>query len=111
MKLIIFFSLFFSSVSIASEASFKMGEESFSLHKIDDQGFVSKGCVGECELKEVIKRNLGKLSGLKITGGKNPASVLCKIIKGKVVFMEKDDVEETFCLYKDDIISLSLLLP
>lgn len=108
-KLILLFFLFSSFLGHAAE--WTLGDKKFDLIKINDQGHVSANCQKECELKTLAQKNLSKLNDLKITGGKDPASIYCKLLQGKVLYMAHEDLEETFCFYKKDIISLSLLLP
>jgi len=110
MKLI-YLSTFLFCINIHASEVWKTGDTAVTLMPISDQGFVSKSCLKDCDLKKKAKASLKKLSEVDTNGGKDPASGYCKTIGGTVTYYRKADDQEAFCTLKDDIISLSLLIP
>lgn len=98
------------SFPVLASVEWVTGNTKFQLEKVGADGYVSKSCLKKCHLKELVNANKKKLSEFEITGGKDPASVLCKEIGGDVTYLSHGELTETFCVKDKDVISLSLLL-
>ena len=109
---IVFFILLLSSFSSwGGELLWKAGKTEFKLIKVEDDGYASKSCQKTCGLKTKALAKIPSVTQDELSGGKVPASVVCKKIGGDVVYLSHADKEETFCVHGKDIVSLSLLLP
>lgn len=104
--------LFFVLLSFPLFASveWSAGTDKFQLESSGVNGYVSKSCLKDCPLKKLIKKNEEKLKGMVITGGKDPASVLCQEVGADVIYLSYKDLTETFCVKGKDVIALSVLL-
>ena len=71
----------------------------------------SEKCKSECSIDLVAKENikLFKFDQDELSGGKNPGSVVCTRILGKVIYLEYEKVSDAFCSYEGSIVSLSRL--
>lgn len=109
MKKLIILS-FVVSFNIMASNVWTAGNLKVDLVNVKDQGIVSKSCEKKCKLSEVILKNKEKLKEIDVSGGKDPASGMCKAIGAQVTYFERNDHQEPFCVLDGDMISLSLLL-
>src|SRR5690606_6504169 len=90
--------LLFISISALASTEWVTGTTKKSLTPVGNLGYVSTSCLNECKLKKEVKANKSKLRGMKIEGGKDPASVFCKLIGADVIYMAYKENEDTFCV-------------
>lgn len=106
-----FILLIFLSTLVHAE-TWKTGTFNVSLSKNQDGDWVSRDCLKDCSISDKVSENLKKL-GLthnELQGGLNPGSVLCKRIRGKVIYLTRGDVSQAFCSLGTSTVSLSLLI-
>jgi hypothetical protein len=99
-----------SANSIA--AIWKTGNFKVELTKLKQAEWASANCVKECELTTLAKDFYMSqdLTATEMQGGKNPGSVVCKKIGGKIIYLEYQDLVEAFCQKDQTIVSLGRLV-
>lgn len=108
MKLLIIF--FCSSISFAAE--WVTGDFKVNLEQDANGDWATQKCLTSCQIDYAAEKSLRDkaLSADELSGGKNPGSVLCHRIEGKVLYLENKGVTQTFCSTEGEIISLSRLV-
>jgi hypothetical protein len=105
---------FFFVISFSTwgtEVTWKAENKEFKLLKIGSDGYTSQSCVKDCSLKSKALAKLPTVTQEELSGGKVPASVVCKKVGGQVIYLSHGEQEEAFCVQGKDIVSLGLLLP
>jgi hypothetical protein len=99
-----------SSYSMA--AVWKTGNFKVELTKLEQAEWSSANCVKECELTTLAKDfyKSQELTATEMQGGKNPGSVVCKKVGGKIIYLEFQDLVEAFCQKDQTIVSLGRLV-
>ena len=92
-------------------ATWKAGNESFDLTQDSHEDWASSGCLKKCEIDELAAKLLesAPLKTEDLSGGKNPGSVICRKILGKVIYLEQGQETDTFCRMGAHVDSLSRL--
>ena len=78
----------------------------------DKQGdWVNENCLKTCPLEDEGNKYLRShhLSAEDLRGGKNPGSVLCHRLQGKVIYLESRSIVQAFCQLSKNTVSLSKL--
>jgi hypothetical protein len=93
-------------------AAWKTGDFTVELTKLEQANWSSANCVKECELTTLAKDfyKTQELTADELQGGKNPGSVVCKKIGGKIIYLEYQDLVEAFCQKDQSIVSLGRLV-
>jgi hypothetical protein len=97
---------------LAHSAFWKTGDYNIELHKSHEGSWMSSDCLKGCQLI-VLANDFYKthnLSTEELVGGKNPGSVLCKKLGGRVLYLENLDTIQAFCQREQQVVSLDLLV-
>lgn len=102
-KTLVLILLSFSISGFCIEGKWNIVGVSVDIIKKDD-AYISKNCQKKCEALEATKLIHKKiLQRSSLSGGKNPGSVICKIIGGEVLIgLDKNKNQNTFCFFKKD---------
>ncbi len=101
--------LFLVTNSYAAE--WMTGDFKVKLEQDSNGDWANDRCMKLCKIDSVAEQSL-KLKSLgqdEMMGGKNPGSVLCHRIEGKVVYLKNDKDTQAFCFYEAEVVSLSRL--
>lgn len=95
----------------AFSAEWGSGNYKINLTQDSKGDWGSDKCKSECSIDLAAKENikLFKIDQDELSGGKNPGSVVCTRILGKVIYLEYDKVSDAFCSYEGSTVSLSRL--
>lgn len=101
------------SFSLFAQESWKASSHSYTIYSVEKLGFVNEKCRDEkkCSLIQDVIKLQSKDIKLSPVGGQDPASLLCKEMKGEILFIrnEQKDFEDAFCIRDKEIVSLSLI--
>lgn len=102
--------LFFYSISFAAEWS--TGDFKVNLKQDSHGDWTSQKCLTSCQIDSAAEKSLKEksLTADELSGGKNPGSVLCHRIEGKVLYLENKGGTQAFCSREGEIVSLSRLV-
>ena len=104
-----FLIVYITVLPTAFSAEWKTGDFKLQLFQDQKGNWVTQNCLKVCSMEIVLKENLKKFpfESSELKGGKNPGSVLCKRILGKVIYLTNGQLTDAYCTYKEETISLS----
>lgn len=107
----IFLTLFVFMPQLVMSATWRTGDYKIELVKDSRSDWVSKECEISCGIDEKVKNYLKShsISAEELSGGKHPGSILCKKIKGKIIYLRLENIEEAFCEIEKNTVSISRL--
>lgn len=96
-------------VSSASADTWKTGDYKIDLVKDADGNWVTSNCLKNCAIDEAASSymKVHSFTPNDLAGGKNPGSVLCRKINGKVIYLNLDDLDDAFCELGKETVSLA----
>ena len=109
MRFILVFTFLFLTLSNPAHAAveiWKMGDSFFEYSRDPHSKLlIASHCLkSPCEAKEVLKTvSFKNISSPQLTGGKNPASILCQSLHNAqlVILRNLDGNENSFCWFSD----------
>lgn len=98
------------TLSPVQAESWSAGTKKFELIQDAKEDWISENCKIKCSLETSATEYLKNHSiSSQLEGGKHPGSVLCKAVKGVVVYLEREGESDAFCKRSQEIISLARL--
>jgi hypothetical protein len=99
-------------INFSAEAvSWITGEYKLELEKDSLGNWVTSNCLKKCDIDELASSYIKThpLTADDLRGGKNPGSVLCKKMSGKVIYLRLNQEEAAFCNLRNETVSLARL--